>query len=85
MDLLADSLSGRLQGIVEDRTGLAGYYSLDVKFAPEGLSTAAPATADDIQPSLGTALREQLGLALETARAPVEVLVIDHVERPSAN
>ena len=85
MDLLASSLSARLQGIVENRTGLAGYYALDLKFSPEALSTAAPVTADDIQPSLGTALREQLGLALETARAPVEVLVIDHVQRPTAN
>jgi uncharacterized protein (TIGR03435 family) len=40
---------------------------------------------DATGPSLTTAVQEQLGLKLESARAPVEVIVIDHVEKPSAN
>jgi uncharacterized protein (TIGR03435 family) len=85
MDALANSLSTRLQAVVENRTGLSGYYSLDLRFAPDGLAAAPPATADDFRPFLATALREQLGLALQTATGAVEVLVIDQVERPTRN
>jgi uncharacterized protein (TIGR03435 family) len=65
---------------VIDRSGLQGNYGFALKFAPAG---AANADAD--RPELVTALREQLGLKLEASRAPVEVLVIDSVDRPTAN
>jgi uncharacterized protein (TIGR03435 family) len=42
-------------------------------------------TQTDAGPSLFTAVEEQLGLRLETAKAPVPVLVVDHIERPSEN
>lgn len=65
---------------VIDRTGLQGNYGFALKFAPVG----AP-NADAERPEMVTALREQLGLRLESTRAPLEVLVIDSVERPTPN
>lgn len=64
---------------VIDRSGMAGEYDIDLTFAPD------PAVAAGDAVSLFTAVREQLGLKLEAARGPVEVLVIDAVERPSPN
>jgi bla regulator protein blaR1 len=65
--------------IVLDKTGLTGKYDYQLKFH----SVQPPAAATDDRPSFITALQEQLGLKLEPERAPIEVLVIDHVERPS--
>ena len=74
---------------VIDRTGLTGAWDVHLKWAVDTLSApAGPNTtppSEVIGPSIFTALQEQLGLKLESARGPVEVLVIDHVERPSAN
>ena len=61
---------------VIDKTGLRGYYEVSLKYSM--------ATADDA-PVLPTALREQLGLMLQPVDAPTEVLVIDHIERPTEN
>ncbi len=63
---------------VLDRTGLIGTYDYKLDWAARG-------TADAGAPSIFTAVQEQLGLKLEPAKAPVEVLVIDHVEKPDAN
>jgi uncharacterized protein (TIGR03435 family) len=66
---------------VLDRTGLSGRFDIHFEFVPnDGL-----VSPDDVGPSIFTALREQLGLKLSAAKGPVEVLVIDHVERPSGN
>jgi uncharacterized protein (TIGR03435 family) len=73
---LARTLSGQIQRIVVDRTGLAGDWDFDLKWAP--INAAAP---DPDSPSIFTALQEQLGLKLEPANGPVDVLVIDRVER----
>jgi uncharacterized protein (TIGR03435 family) len=65
---------------VIDQTGLAGMFDIHLEFAREG------APADDLSaPSLFTAVQEQLGLKLTPDKGPVEVLVIDHLERPSEN
>jgi uncharacterized protein (TIGR03435 family) len=48
-------------------------------------TTESPAQDDSSAPSLFTAIEEQLGLKLESTKGPVEILVIDHVERPSEN
>lgn len=77
---LIGGLSNTVGRPVVDKTGLTGRYNIDLGWAPdelEGTSSAGP--------SIFTALREQLGLRLVPARAPVDVLVVDHVERPSAN
>ena len=65
---------------VLDETKLAGNYSFQLRFTP-GLAAQPDSTA----PSLFTALEEQLGLRLESTRGPVEMLVIEHVEKPSEN
>ncbi len=87
MDRLATALS-RLVGLdVVDQTGVAGVF--DVKLAWDPASTAlsnAPADGRDGGPSIFTAVQEQLGLKLESRKMPVEILVIDHVERvPTEN
>jgi len=65
---------------VLDRTGLKASYAFTLKFAPPQSTNPDPD-----RPQFMTALQEQLGLKLESTRAPVDVLVIDSVERPSEN
>ena len=77
MTQLADTLESMLQQVVVDRTELAGAFNVDLTWA------ADPATAPG--PSLFTAIQEQLGLKLEATKAPVDVLVVDRLERPSAD
>ena len=69
--------------VVVDETGLTGNYDFELTFAPP--DTFADAAANQGAPSIFTAVREQLGLRLEVRRAPIEFLVIEHVERPSEN
>jgi len=79
---------------VIDKTGLTGMYDFTLKYAPESASAPGilkllgtggftPPGVDPDAPSLATALQEQLGLKLEGARGPVEVIVIDKFERPT--
>ncbi len=70
--------------LVVDKTGLTGAYDWRLTWTPDAPGQAGTATNADA-PSLFTALQEQLGLKLERSKTTVEVLVIDHVERPSAN
>ena len=73
---------------VVDRTGLTDRYDFALKWMPDdsqfGGHTQFPEVKDSL-PSLFTAIQEQLGLKLEPMKAPVDVLVIDHVEKPSPN
>jgi len=88
---LADSLSMAVDRIVVDKTGIKGVFRVHLTYEsmPRPLATtgdpgnAAPAV--DSRPSIFTAVQEQLGLKLESTKGPVEVLVIDHAERPSEN
>jgi uncharacterized protein (TIGR03435 family) len=73
-------LSGRY---VVDRTGLSGAWDFDLTFAIEGRGGPDQPAADPNAPSLFTAIQEQLGLKLEPTKAPVDVLVIDRIERPT--
>lgn len=78
--VLAEMLARQTGRVVLDRTALEGIYDLTLTWSPED----AP-TTDASAPSLFVALQEQLGLKLEPARAPVPVIVVDHIEPPSAN
>jgi len=78
MELLAGYVGNRLARIVVDRTGLAGSYDFTLEWAPDE-------TSDSAVPGLIAALRDQLGLRIEAQKAPVEVLVIDRIGRPSEN
>jgi uncharacterized protein (TIGR03435 family) len=77
---------------VVDQTGLPGRYDFLLKWTPDetqfaGLGVKVPPPTDnaDAPPDLFTAIQQQLGLKLEPTKAPVEVLVIDRVEKPSEN
>ena len=78
---------------VIDKTGIAGMFDFHLEFAVDGTTVGffppgfpAPRTSNNPDAlSIFTAIQEQLGLKLEPSKGPVEVLVIDSVERPSAN
>jgi len=78
MGALAGYVGNRLGRIVVDKTGLSESYDFTLEWAPDE-------AADSPAPPLITALREQLGLRLESQKSPVEVLVIDSLQRPSEN
>jgi uncharacterized protein (TIGR03435 family) len=69
---------------VVDRTGLQGVYKLKLEYTPDNAKSDGPDGAAG--PSIYAALQEQLGLKLQTQKLPVEVIVVDHVERvPTEN
>lgn len=72
---------------VIDKSGLTGMYDIELSFTPEQRTPGVdlPPSSDPNAPSIYTAVREQLGLKLESQKDLEEVLVIDHVERPSEN
>jgi uncharacterized protein (TIGR03435 family) len=73
-------LSRELDRPVVDKTGLAGKYDFALKFSP-----AMSAASDSQDPSIFTAIQEQLGLKLEPSKAPLPVVVIDSVQKPTKN
>ncbi|HLG97060.1 MAG TPA: TIGR03435 family protein [Bryobacteraceae bacterium] len=77
MQMLALQLSGQVAAPVHDETGLKGKYEISLYWASEGLLEKEP----DAGPELMQALRDQLGLRLESTKAPAEFLVVDHAER----
>ena len=79
MTRLANTFAAILNRTLVNKTGFIGMFDLHLEYAP------VEDTADTVRPSIFTALQEQLGLRLESAKGPVEVLVVDHVERPSDN
>lgn len=82
-------LSNLLGRAVIDQTGFEELFNLHLRFALDdaidGLAHPPEPPRENAAPSIFVAVQEQLGLKLESTRGPVEVLVIDHVERPSAN
>jgi uncharacterized protein (TIGR03435 family) len=92
LDFLAKNLSRQLGRTVLNKTGLTGNYDFTLEWTPEpgemmgpGPVHEAPPPSESTGPSIFTALQEQLGLKLESQRGPVEILIIDRVERPSEN
>lgn len=81
MASLASTLTNSVHRTVVDKTELTDLYDLGMKWSPDDGSN----TQTDIGPSIFTALQEQLGLKLKSTKGPVETLVVDHVEMPSAN
>ena len=75
-ELFTGTLSSIVTHIVKDKTALEGPYTMDLTWSRDQ-------TTDTTQPSIFTALQEQLGLKLESARGPVDVLVIDRAEQPT--
>lgn len=89
MRAFANALTQLLLRTVVDRTGLSGGFDADAEFDPRGLPGMMQLKPEE-QPSsnagsLDTALREHLGLELESKRGPVRVLVVDSVEHPTEN
>jgi uncharacterized protein (TIGR03435 family) len=93
---LARSLEARLGRHIVDKTGLTGNYDFTLKFSTDraqpqsapGESSNTPPPPSHLDPDapfLLTAIQQQLGLKLESGKGPVEVIVIDHIERPSGN
>lgn len=78
-------LSSTLGNPVLDQTGLKGQYSFKLEFTDPRVLTPQNNAAGDSRPTLAAALEDQLGLKLESKKGPVEVLVVDHIERPTAN
>jgi bla regulator protein BlaR1 len=88
-------LSQQLGRTVVDNTGLKGNYNWTLKWTPdqsapmfkgpEGREGTDNTASADSGPSIFTAIQQQLGLKLESKKGPVEILVIDHVEKPSEN
>ncbi|MFZ0819125.1 MAG: TIGR03435 family protein [Candidatus Acidiferrales bacterium] len=89
-------LGNQLGRPVLDKTGLTAKYDISLQWtsddrpgqavpgaSPDGMS--APLPADPSGPSIFTAIQEQLGLKLESGKGPVEIIVIDHAEKPSGN
>ncbi len=70
---------------VVDQTGLKGAFDFTLQWTPELAASAGAREVGADGPSLFTAIREQLGLLLAPSKAPVEVIVIEHIEQPSAN
>jgi bla regulator protein blaR1 len=89
IEILANTLSRLVSRVVVDQTGLTGNYEATLEYTPEqsqlppgGLPPGIPAPPVD-GPSLFTALKEQLGLKLDSDHAPVRVLIIDSIEPPT--
>jgi uncharacterized protein (TIGR03435 family) len=84
---LSRTYNSELGRNVLDGTGLPGTYDVHLKWTIGDLKATDPANSAADPPGLSifTALQEQLGLRLESAKSSVDVLVIDHIEKPSAN
>jgi uncharacterized protein (TIGR03435 family) len=87
---IADTLSAgvNLGRPIIDQTGLTGTFDFTLEWVQERPPSAAPAAeppAEPAGPTFEEALRDQLGIKLQPRKGPLRVLVVDHVERPTAN
>ena len=92
MASIADALSGLTDRPAVDRTGISGQFEFDLRWSDgsqpvrnDNEATRETVPNSEAPLSIFAAVQEQLGLRLEPARGPVEVLIIDHVEKPSGN
>jgi uncharacterized protein (TIGR03435 family) len=86
---LVNQLSGMLGRQVLDQTGLKGTYEYTLEFSPQSAMPMPPGmgdtSGDSAATSIFTALQEQLGLKLDTTKAPVDTITIEHIEEPTEN
>jgi uncharacterized protein (TIGR03435 family) len=93
---LTPTLTQQTGRTVIDKTGLTGKYDFTLDLPggqrpmpmakpPDGSEAGANSTSDDSGPSIFTLVQDELGLKLESTKAPLPILVIDHVEQPSVN
>ena len=96
---LVQTLSGLLGRPVIDKTGLKGFYDMKLQWTPDAFTPAGvgpfgpggirspepPPPPDPSAVSVFTAIEEQLGLKVDSAKGPVEVTIIDSVQKPSEN
>ncbi len=90
LSFVAGVISGEVNRTVVDRTGLTGRFNVQLTWTPDQIPQRPPGIndlplIDPNGPSIFTAVQEQLGLKLESATGPVDVLVIDSVVRPTPN
>jgi bla regulator protein blaR1 len=94
IESLVRTLSGILESTVIDQTGLAGRYDYTLQWSsddavyapiPNRTESSGVSPPGHDRPSLSTAIQEELGLRLVKQKAPIDVIVIDHVMRPSPN
>jgi bla regulator protein BlaR1 len=94
LSMFAGSLGMVLDRPVIDKTGITSYFEMHLVFSPDDSAAPRPVTAEPgaspavrapDAPGIFQAIQEQLGLRLVPAKGPVDVLVIDHIERPSEN
>ena len=78
MGLFSRYLGGEL-GLLADQTGLRGVYDFELSWSPDN---GKPRADTDSPPSMVTAIKEQLGLSLKRGKGQVEVVVVDHAEKP---
>ncbi len=93
MRQFADTMQGAvLDRPVVDQTGLPGKWNFTLKWTPDesqfagmGMRIPPPSDKADAPPGLFTAIQDELGLKLEATKAPVDVMVVDKVQKPSEN
>jgi uncharacterized protein (TIGR03435 family) len=91
MALVVLIVSEAVGGPVIDKTGLTGTFDVSLSYSaeaarrPVGFAPLPDTVVNPDQPSLPSALQEQLGLKLETSRGPTDVLLIDSVSQPTEN
>ena len=85
-EMLAKVLSGQLDRTVQDQTGIEGAFDFKLEWEPDPAIAGPPPPDAPARSSLFTSIQDQLGLKLEARKGPVEVLVIDHIDRtPTGN
>ena len=90
MEQLVNALMPFAGRVILEKTGHAGLFDVDLEWTPDQIPRPPPDDPDPPKidpngPSLFTALQEQLGLKLDSARGPVDVLVVDGAEKPTAD
>ncbi len=85
MTQLATTLSALIGRPVVDQTGISGTYDMDLQSSMEMAAAGSTRPPNGDGPSIFAALQGQLGLRLEPTTVPFDVLVVDHIERPSEN